>query len=367
MADKIRVGIVGATVTPGGSGWGALAHVPALQALPEFELEAVCTAHEDTAAAAAAKFDAEIAFADFDRMLEHPYIDLVVVCVRVPGHHDLVMRALRAGKPTFCEWPLGANLAEADEMLALAEEKSLRTFIGLQARSDPTIRYAKELIDQGYLGEVLTAHLSIVSQSLPERGSGRVWQRVRAYGANPLTIPGGHSMDVACYLLGEVAEVSARTATRTTTWRDTDLGVDLPVDAPDTIAVGGRLTSGAELAIRIATVPTAPNGFRLDMYGRDGTLSLVADRQPNIGPGRLLGAQGGDALAELPVPDRFTLIPEGIAAGPPRNVAQAYRRLAEAFDGDGAFDPDFAVARSRHVLIDAIERSAEQGRAITLP
>ena len=45
MADKIRVGIVGATVTPGGSGWGANAHVPALKALPSYELKAVCTAH----------------------------------------------------------------------------------------------------------------------------------------------------------------------------------------------------------------------------------------------------------------------------------------------------------------------------------
>ena len=42
MADKIRVGIVGATVTPGGSGWGAKAHVPALKTLPGFELKAVC-------------------------------------------------------------------------------------------------------------------------------------------------------------------------------------------------------------------------------------------------------------------------------------------------------------------------------------
>ena len=49
MADRIRVGIVGATVTPGGSGWGANAHVPALQTLPGYELKAVCTAHEETA------------------------------------------------------------------------------------------------------------------------------------------------------------------------------------------------------------------------------------------------------------------------------------------------------------------------------
>ena len=54
MTDRIRVGIVGATVTQGGSGWGAHAHVPALKALPGYELKAVCTSREDTAKASAA-------------------------------------------------------------------------------------------------------------------------------------------------------------------------------------------------------------------------------------------------------------------------------------------------------------------------
>src|SRR6185295_17039795 len=89
----IRVGIVGATVTPGGSGWGANAHVPALRALPEYELKAVCTAHEATARASADAFGAELAFHDFDAMVAHPEIDLVSVVVRVPGHHSLVVRA----------------------------------------------------------------------------------------------------------------------------------------------------------------------------------------------------------------------------------------------------------------------------------
>ena len=100
MAAKIRVGIVGATVTPGGSGWGANAHVPALHALPDFELKAVCTAHEETAKASAAAFGAELAFHDIEEMVAHPDIDLVVVSVRVPGHHGLVMSALRPARPS---------------------------------------------------------------------------------------------------------------------------------------------------------------------------------------------------------------------------------------------------------------------------
>src|ERR1700693_571640 len=159
MADKIRVGIVGANVNQGGSGWGAHAHVPALHALPEYELKAVCTAHDDTAQASAKAFNAELAFHDIDDMLAHPEIDMVVVCVRVPGHHDLVMKSLRAGKAVFCEWPLGANLAERETMAGLARERSLRAAVGLQARSDPTLMYAKELIQQGHIGEVILANL----------------------------------------------------------------------------------------------------------------------------------------------------------------------------------------------------------------
>jgi predicted dehydrogenase len=146
MTDKIRVGIVGATLTQGGSGWGANAHVPALKALPHYSLKAVCTAHEDTAKASAAAFGAERAFHRFSDMAASPDVDLIVVCVRVPGHRELVMSGLQAGKAVFCEWPLGANLAEAEEMAALALQRSLTNIVGLQARSDPTILYAANLV-----------------------------------------------------------------------------------------------------------------------------------------------------------------------------------------------------------------------------
>src|SRR5437667_10044836 len=80
MADTIRTGIVGATVTQGGSGWGANAHVPALHRLPDDTLQAVCTAHEDTAQASKVNFDAVHAFHDIDATAHHPHRDHVVRC-----------------------------------------------------------------------------------------------------------------------------------------------------------------------------------------------------------------------------------------------------------------------------------------------
>jgi predicted dehydrogenase len=363
MTERIRAGIVGATVTQGGSGWGANAHVPALKALPDYELKAVCTAHEDTAKASAAAFGVERAFHRFSDMTAHPEIDLIVVCVRVPGHRDLVMAGLQAGKAVFCEWPLGRNLAEAQEMAGLARQRSLKTIVGLQARSAPAIRYARDLIQGGYIGEVLTATLSTGAQAVLQRGPGRIWQGVRANGANTLTIAGGHAIDALCAVLGEFVELSARLSTRIPVWHDLS-GKPVPVDSPDSIILIGRMASGAEVSVNVAAVPWHPGGNRIEIYGREGALVIRADGSFNTGGSEVQAAQGKQPMAEMPIPSKYKVAPEGIPSGPPYNVAQAYARAADALRGRGTFEVDFDLAVQRHMLIDAIERSSATGRSV---
>jgi predicted dehydrogenase len=365
MTDRIRVGIVGATVTQGGSGWGANAHVPALKSLPRYELAAVCTSQEDTARASAAAFGAGRAFHRFGDMAADPDIDLLVVCVRVPGHRDLVMAGLQAGKAVLCEWPLGANLAEAEEMAGLARRRSLTTIVGLQGRSDPAIRYAGDLVKEGHIGEVLTASLTTVAQAQLQRGPGRIWQGVRANGANTLTIAGGHAIDALCAVLGEFAEVSARVSTRIPEWHTLD-GTPVPVDAPDSINVVGRTVGGAEVTVNVAAVPSNPGGNRMEIYGREGALVIRTDGSLNIGPSQAHAGKGKEPMTSMPVPARYKLAPAGTPGGPPYNVAQAYARLSDALGTGRSFDVDFALAVQRHKLIDAIERSSATGRPVTV-
>jgi len=363
MTNAIRVGIVGATVTQGGSGWGQNAHVPALKALPGYELKAVCTAHEDTAKASAAAFGAERAFHRFSDMAGDRDVDLIVVCVRVPGHRELVMAGLQAGKAVLCEWPLGRTLAEAEEMAALARQRSLKTIVGLQARSAPAILYARDLVQQGHIGEVLTASLTCVAPAVLQRGPGRIWQGVRANGANVLTITGGHAIDALCAVLGELVEVSARVTTRIPEWQ-TPEGKSVPVDSPDSINVIGRLASGAEVSINVAAVPSNPSGNRIEIYGREGALVLRAEGSFNTGGSEIHGGKGKAAMAPMPIPAKYKVVPESIPSGPPYNVAQAYARAADALGGRGSFEVDFNLAVRRHKLIAAIERSSATGRSV---
>ena len=365
MADTIRVGIVGATVTPGGSGWGANAHVPALQALPGYELKAVCTAHENTARASAEAFGAQLAFHDMQEMVAHPDVDLIAVVVRVPLHKQLVMNALEANKPVCCEWPLGVHLADAKEMANAAKVAGVPSLVGLQAQSDPAVMYARDLITNGDIGDILTVNLIVMVGAITERGDGRIWQGIRANGANPMTIPGGHSIDALCYILGEFAEVSARVTTRIDMWKHSVTGDDFPVDAPDTVTAAGVLKSGAEVSYQLASVPYNASGVRMEIYGHKGTIVLTS-KSVNIGPSQLHIATGKAQMTEITPPDSYRLIPESMAAGPGRNVAQAYARFANAVQSGTAISPNFDHAITRHALIDAMERSHVERKVIKL-
>ena len=94
--ERIRVGIIGANVR---NGWGRDAHIPALSALPEFEITAVSTSRQETADETAKHFGIPHAFADPYKMVQHPDVDLVSICVRVPFHHQLgLAEGVREGK-----------------------------------------------------------------------------------------------------------------------------------------------------------------------------------------------------------------------------------------------------------------------------
>jgi predicted dehydrogenase len=273
------------------------------------------------------------------------------------------MLGLHAGKAVFCEWPLGRTLAEAEEMAGFARQRSLKTIVGLQARSAPAILYARDLIREGYIGEVLTAQLSCVAPAVLQRGPGRIWQGVRANGANVLTITGGHAIDALCAVLGEFAEVMARVSTRIPEWRTLE-GKPVPVDSPDSINVVGHMVSGAEVSVNVAAVPSNPGGNRIEIYGREGALVLRADGSFNTGGSEVHAGRGKEPLAAMPVPAKYRVVPDGTPAGQPYNVAQAYVRAAESLRGRGSFDVDFELAVQRHKLIDAIERSSATGRSV---
>jgi predicted dehydrogenase len=362
MADKIRLGLIGASVK---GTWSSRSHLPAVQASSEVELTAVCTTRADSAEAARQAWGARLAFDDYHKMVASPEIDAVAVVVRVPSHYAPTKAALEAGKHVYCEWPLGRTTAEAVDLAALAKAKGLVTAVGLQARVNPAVMHMKELVEAGYVGEVMAVHVSLMREGVLTRPSNRTWQRAAELGANTLTIANGHTVDAMRFVTGDFRRLSAVVATQAKQWLDTGANTWLDVTSPDNVLVSGRLASGAVASVHIGAIPFAGSGYRMEIYGRDGTLVVSGEDSPQLGEVSLHGAKGGNELALIPVPGRFTVTAAATPSGEAFNVGQMYTVFARAIRDGKSHHPNFETAVELHRVVDAIKQASDNGREAT--
>jgi predicted dehydrogenase len=362
MANKIRLGFVGANVR---SVWAAQSHYPALLASPDVEWTAVCTSRPESAEEARRTFGAKLAFHDYREMVASPEIDAVAVVVRVPEHYGPTKAAIEAGKHVYTEWPLGRTTAEAEELTALAQAKGVLTAVGLQSRVSPTLLYIRELLETEYVGEMLSCHVTAMRDGALERPSSRTWQRDASLGANTLTIATGHVIDALRFVAGNFARVACLVTTQTRQWYETDTKQMVPVTAPDNVLVSGQLARGAVASVHAAAVPWVGSGFRMEIYGREGTLvatgSVSSQRGETL---RLQGARGSHALSDLEVPERFVYVPADFPRGDPFNVGQMYALFAEAIHTGQSRIPTFDTAVELHRFIDTIQQASDTGREL---
>jgi predicted dehydrogenase len=363
MADKIRLGLIGASVK---GTWSARSHLPAVRASQDVELTAVCTTKADSAEAARQAYGARLAFDDYHKMIASPDIDAVAVVVRVPSHYAPTKAALEAGKHVYCEWPLGRTTTEAVELAELAKAKRLVTAVGVQARVNPALMHMKEQVQAGFVGEVLAVHVSLLREGVLSRPSHRTWQRDIELGANTLTIAAGHTVDAMRFVVGDLSRLSAVVATQAKQWLDTGTGTLLDVTSPDNVLLTGRLANGAVISVHVGAIPFAGSGYRMEIYGREGTLVATGEDSPQLGKVLLHGAKRDDKLAPMPVPERFTIAAPGTPSGEASNVGQMYTLFAQAIRSGRSQQPTFETAVDLHRLIDAIRQASDGGCEVRL-
>jgi len=360
IRNKIRVGIVG--VNPS-RGFASIAHIPAMQALPEFEITAVCTTRQESAEAAARHLRVPLAFADPAKLAQHPDVDLVTVSVKVPDHYVPVMAAIEAGKHVYCEWPLGRNTDEAARMLAAAERNGVRHAVGLQGQVSPAINYTKDLIADGYVGRVLSATMIACA---PNWGAtiDRAYQADRANGANLLTITGGHTVDALCHCLGEFQELTAFVVSQRDRIPLEGTGEIVTKTSPDQLVVNGIVGDGAVVSFQVRGGMRRGTEFLFEVHGEEGDLQLTATSRASMQRQELnlKGARGdSSALADLTIPGKYRWVPEGVQPDSRYNVAQLYVRLGESIRDGKPVSPGFDAAVTRHRLLDAIVRASDTG------
>ena len=305
------------------------------------------------------------AFADVGELVSCQDVDVVAVTVKVPHHAAIVHAALDAGKHVYCEWPLGNGLAEAEAMAAKAAAKDVVAVAGTQARVAPALHHVRDLIAQGYIGELLST--SIIGNGA---SGGPVVEQANAYtvdarnGATMLTIPLGHTLAAMADVLGPFAELSAHIDTRRKLVRVAETGEELTNTAPDQVIIAGKLACGGAASIHYRGGSPRGSGLLWEINGTKGDIQITAP----FGHTQLvdLSVRGGTGdetmLQPLEIPSHYgARVPP---AGPCRNVYLMYQLMLGDLREGTRNAPSFADAVQLHKLLAHIEHSAATGTRV---
>ena len=354
--SKVRVGIIGA------GGWAKYGHIPALQTLDEFEVVAVSSRKQETANETAAQFGIAHAFGDEQALIEHPDVDLVAVVAPAPEHARLVRAAIAAGKDVYSEWPLTTSTAESEELLALAEAKGVRHIVGLQRRMGPSARYTRDLVKQGYVGQIRGVHMTVSADAfVPEMSEKHSWAFDTASFSNVLSIYAAHFGDMLFRSVGFPKKLTAVIETQFPFFNVVETGEQVPNANPNEVMVIGTLEGGGLFSMQVEGAQKRRTGLQIDISGSEGVLRITNELAFLNKEDNAIQGINGDArtFAPLPIPDEYeTLANTGLDVSA-QDLAYLYAAYASDKKNGTSETSNFSDAVRQHHLIDQIYRTSE--------
>lgn len=385
MSDNIRplrVGMIGAN-------WGIVGHLPAWRNLPGVEVTAICTAHDDTAKAAATDHGIPHAYSDYRRMIEEAPVDIIDVGTRPALRYEMVMHALAAGKHVINANPFAPDLAGAQALCAAQRSAGVVGMVEAQFQWLPQFRQMKAMIDDGALGKLigveLRCHFPLIRDgealfpfvTRPGYTTNYNWLGKAGEGASALRNLGGHCLHALLYLFGDVTSVSATLTQGLGDWRFDD-GSRFSPETIDTAFVNLRFSEGGTGQMNICWSVAGARGFEIEAYGTRGRLRIEATSGfPDAGNARLFAAAAG-ARAELGREEQQVAVPEalahlrGKAIASPENarvivpMTLMLNELVCAVREDRDCQPGFDQALKVQAICEAAEEADRTGRRVAM-
>ena len=276
MAD-IGIGLVG-------GGYMGKAHAVALSAVGAVfdtdlrpRLEVIAAASPATAEQYRRAYGFARGTGDWRDLIADPKVEAVVIASPQATHREIALAAFAAGKPVFCEKPLGASLADARAMVAAAEASGQPNMIGFNYVRTPATQFVRHLLSDGAIGRVTWFRAEHTEDVLADPARPATWRTSgRANGAMGDLSP--HIVNCTLALMGPVAELSARIETVHTT-RPGPHG-PVAVDNDDQAQLMVRLAAGAMGHIFVSRTATGRKmGYAYEIHGTKGGIRFDQEDQ----------------------------------------------------------------------------------------
>ncbi len=279
---------------------------PELRVRPRLLVAADPVEHAQVEAVDALGFDR--ATADYREVLADPAVQAVSICAPNFLHHEIAMAAIAAGKPFWIEKPMGVNNAQSREIARAAAAAGLVTGVGFNYRHAPGVAFARQLIRDGRLGRVTNLRVWLIADYASDPDGPLTWRYAKATaGAGVVCDLMSHGIDLAQYLVGRVAEVTAMTSTFIT---ERPLALEQgighqkvkvsqdrhPVENEDYVGVLARFDSGVVGTLESSRVAVGPRAeYVVEVYGTRGSIRWNFEDQSKLQV-RLEGAGPPDTV-----------------------------------------------------------------------
>ena len=369
MAEKIRVAVLGA------GRWAESAHVPGWQRDPRCEVVVICDPEGDRARDFASQFGIGEHSKDWQAVVTRNDIDVVDVVTPSHTHFELAWAALESGKHVLCEKPVAHDYRQTRDAARLAASKGLKTKLGFTFRYSPGVRYAKSMIDEGFVGRPFIYNgyeqnsqwlnpQSPLRQVAPEGDQSVIrTSSLEGYGAPVIDI--GHWWVGADYtrVVGTMRNFVPERVVR-------GVGEMMRVNIDDGDIYLHEYTNGAIGFIQSSyvTIGNYP-GIEVRLYGEQGAIICRLVEEFGVAETIKVATPDDVEFRELEIPERF--YPAG---GHPRESWRTlfYANLItdfldEIIDGGDRNQGNFEDGAWVQEAINAVERSFHERRWVDLP
>jgi predicted dehydrogenase len=360
--EKIGVGLIG-------TGFARSAQAPAFSVCEGAELRAVCSGQFENALRVAAEFNIKYACENYEQLLALDDVSLVVVSAPPHLHHPITLAALDAGKHVICEKPMSTNATEARQMSEAADSRPAQlSIIDHELRFNPTWRRLKELVDDGFLGDLYHINITIASGFRHSAQRPWNWWSQKSAGGGLLGALGSHAIDAVRWLFGEIESVCGAVETMVPERRDTASGEMKPNETDDYCSFmmrlaphDGRSAGAAHCTVLLSALFASGGKNQVTAAGSKGTLVLDGEEA-------MSGALGyNHPFEDMSLGDRaqeISVLPNNIWA---RSFYHLARETVQALREDRteiAHAATFTDGLRCQEVIDAVRRSNEERRWI---
>ncbi len=281
----IKVAIVGA-------GGMAKAHARDFSRFKDVQIVACCDVLEDKAKEFAEEYKLKAYYSNYKTMLKEQTLDAIVIASVDTTHAEISIAALNKKIAVLCEKPMATSLTDAKKMLAAAKKANVLNMVNFTKRDAPVVQWAKEYVEKGGIGRVIHVDAQYLQSWIAtadwysKDGWLRtwIWRLSTRHGSlGSLGDLGCHIIDMACYICGDITEMTCDTKTFKKNRTKNERLDEYIFDAHDSFVASVTFKSGAFGSIQSTRWST---GYRnrefLAVYGDKGSFEIDFTKGKNV-------------------------------------------------------------------------------------